>query len=51
MVDLASRIAEVRVTRLADQMRSADADAEECLSRVSAKLNAEATSAGKQMKA
>ena len=51
MVDMASRIAEVRATGLADQMRSAPADAEDCLSRNSAKLIDEASSAGKQMEA
>jgi hypothetical protein len=50
-VDLQSRIAEVRVTGLADQMRSATADVEDCLSRVSAKLIDEASSADKQMEA
>jgi hypothetical protein len=30
MVDLTSRIAEIRVTGLADQMRAAPADAEDC---------------------
>ena len=50
-MDLASRIAEVRDTGLADQMRSAEADAEDCLSRISAKLINEASSAGKQMEA
>jgi len=49
MVDLASRIAKVRVTGLADQMRSAAADAEDCLSRISAEMINEASSAGKQM--
>jgi len=51
MGDFASRIAEVRVTGLADHVRSAEADAEDCMSRVSAKLVDEASSAGKQMEA
>lgn len=51
MVDLASRIPEVRVTGPGDQMRSAKADAEDRLSRVSAKLMDESSSAGKQPEA
>jgi hypothetical protein len=51
MVDLALRIAEVRATGLAEQVRSAEADAEDCLSRISAKLVDEASSAGKQLEA
>lgn len=51
MVDLTSRIAEVRDTGLAEQMRSAKADAEDCVSHISAKLMDEASSAGKQMEA
>ena len=49
MLDLASRIAAVQVTGLSEEMRSAEADAEDCLSRVSAKLVDEASSRGKQM--
>lgn len=51
MVELASRIAKVRVTGLADQMRSAGAEAEDCLSRISVELIDEVSSAGKQMEA
>lgn len=51
MVHLTSRIAEVRVTGLADQVRSAEADAEDCLSRISSKMTDETSSAGKQIKA
>lgn len=41
------RIAEVRVTGLAEQVRSADEDTEDCLSRVSAELIDEAHSEAK----
>ncbi len=47
----ASRIAKVRVTMLAEQMRPAQAGAEDCLNRISAQLIDEASSAGKQMEA